>query len=153
MESRHLAACGLICLASAIAGCSRQQTDVTVPADQADAVIPICDLPHRVASLDGQQARVRGRLLAGAHEIFLTDESTCPEVTLYLKHTPNGPNVNLCSYPELVAKFGCPGGNDNGPVVTTQGRLRKGRLANFAFMDVEKMTDFRTLDEARSEGR
>lgn len=142
----------LICLASALIACSNGQSPDSAHSDSTDSVIKICDLPHRGSSSDVRKARVRGRMLVGEHEIFLTDEERCPAVTLFLEYTTNGPDIILCSNPELVAKFGCPGGNGNGPVVTTEGILRMDPAGEIGWMKVEKMTEFQTLKEARRDG-
>jgi hypothetical protein len=87
-------------------------------------------------------------MMVGAHEAFLTDER-CPDVQLDLERLRTGPDISLCDSEELVKKFGCPGGNDNGPIVTTVGILKKSHTPKYARIVVEEMTDFAIVHGAK----
>jgi hypothetical protein len=126
-----------------LAACSGRNSVLHVMSAEND-VIPVCALPSVPDSMDHQKVRVRGRMLVGAHEIFLTDQR-CSDVLLFLERAANGPDISLCSSAELVEQFGCPGGNDNGPVVTAAGVLQKSRSPQVATMQVEEMTDFQNV--------
>jgi hypothetical protein len=83
-----------------------------------------------------------------AHHTFLSDDR-CSQVMLVLERTAHGPDISLCSSPELVEKFGCPGGNHNGPAVTTEGVLKKSRSPQVATMFVEEMTDLQNVRDEK----
>jgi len=82
--------------------------------------------------------------MVGAHEVFLTDQR-CPDVQLDLEGTTGGPDISLCNSEVLAKQFGCPGGNDNGPIVTTVGILKKSHTPKYARIVVEEMTDFASV--------
>ena len=76
--------------------------------------------------------------------MFLRDEK-CPGYVLSLKRTENGPDTSLCSSEELVRVFGCPGGNDNGPIVTVSGVLEPSRDPKYGRVLVDEMADFENV--------
>jgi hypothetical protein len=76
--------------------------------------------------------------------VFLRDEK-CPGYMLSLKGTENGPDISLCTPEKLVEVFGCPGGNDNGPIVTISGILAPSRDAKYGQVLVDKMADFENV--------
>jgi hypothetical protein len=76
--------------------------------------------------------------------MFLED-ARCAGVVLLLDHTEGGPDVTLCSSEELMDEFGCPGGNDNGPIVTVAGILKTSEERRFPSIFVDGMTDFRRV--------
>ena len=126
--------------------CTKQQSISEGIEDE--TVFPICSLPKISESNEGKRISVRGRMMVGAHEIFLSDER-CSNVQLDLERSTDGPDVTLCESGELTKQFGCPGGNENGPIVTTTGVLRKSHTAEYAKMVVEEMIDFESVRDAR----
>ena len=121
--------------------CSKDISTSTIAGGVAQSV---CSLPALHGSYDGQRVTVRGRFDVHAHGVFLRDEK-CPGYMLSLKGTENGPDISLCTPEALVEVFGCPGGNDNGPIVTVSGILSPSRNAKYGQVLVDKMTDFENV--------
>ena len=96
------------------------------------------------ANHDGQRVRVRGLFTGHAHGFFLRDEQ-CPGYMLSLKHADNGPDTSLCTPEKLVEVFGCPGGNDNGPIVTVSGILAPSKNPMYGQVLVDEMADFENV--------
>jgi hypothetical protein len=117
MSRRVLTVLAIGTLAS---GCIRGSDSA---AASADATQSICALPtiHRVSG--GTRVQIRGRFDVHAHGVFLRDEQ-CPAIMLALRRTEDGPDVTLCTPERLAQVFGCPGGNDNGPIVTVVSILK-----------------------------
>ncbi len=101
----------------------------------------VCDIP---AILEGQSVRVRGLFTAYANGYVLIDEN-CPRYLLSLKRTEHGPDTTLCTPERLVEVFGCPGGNDNGPLVTVSGVIGPVRTPNLRTITVDEMSDFENV--------
>jgi hypothetical protein len=139
---------GLLALAHLTACTEQKATPQDSDTKERESVLPICSLPKISEANDGKRVSIRGRMMVGAHEIFLTDER-CPNMQLDLERATSGPDITLCESEELTKEFGCPGGNDNGPIVTTVGILSKSRTPDYAKMVVEEMIDFESAPDAR----
>lgn len=140
-----------VVVASLLAGL--QMASVSVVGDEssgaeADRVIVLCEFPKIAASNVGAKLRIRGKMTLHAHGILLSDEK-CPNVRVHLKGTPGGPDVSLCSLPELVKRFGCPAGGDAGPVVTAVGVLREITEPENGFLLVEQLADLESAIDAK----
>ena len=107
-------------------------------------VFSVCDLPTIHAAHDGETVSVRGRFDVHAHGVFLRDNK-CPGFMLSLHHLDGGPDVSLCSYDRLMNEFGCPGGNDNGPIVTMTGVVPASFRPQYGAMKVARMSDFENV--------
>jgi hypothetical protein len=108
---------------------------------EASAFNSVCNLPKIHSQFDGRRARVRGLFDVHSHGVFLKDLK-CPGYMLTLKQADNGPNVSLCEPERLAQEFGCPGGNDNGPIVTVVGILKSSKNPEYGEIMVEEMLDF-----------
>jgi len=64
---------------------------------------------------------------------------------LTLRHTDAGPDITLCTPERLSREFGCPGGNDNGPIVTVVGILNPSRSPRYGEVLVSEMRDFENV--------
>lgn len=115
---------------------------------ETDRVIVLCEFPKIAASSVGAKLRIRGKMTFHAHGILLSD-AKCPNVRVHLKGTSGGPDVSLCSSPELVQRFGCPAGGDAGPVVTAVGVLREITGPENGFLLVEQLADIEGAIDAR----
>ena len=126
-----------------LGGCSKS----THPAVGTIAVVQsVCDLPAIQAAREGQRVKVRGLFTMHAHGFFLRDEK-CPGYTLILNHAANSPDISLCTPDRLLQVFGCPGGNDNGPIVTVSGVLgpSKKTMPEVGIITVDEMADFENV--------
>jgi hypothetical protein len=123
------------------AGCTKTLDDATMSTDAPQSV---CALPtiHRVS--DGKRVQIRGRFDVHEHGVFLRDEK-CPGAMLTLRRTGDGPDVTLCSPQRLLQEFGCPGGNDNGPMVTVVGILKPSKSPRYGEILVTEMHDFENV--------
>ncbi len=61
---------------------------------------------------------------------------------LSLEGVSGGPDVTLCTPERLAQEFGCPGGNNNGPVVTVVGILKPSKKSEYGNILVSEMRDF-----------
>lgn len=125
----------VLCL---IGGCSAGVQPEASAIDAADSVCAIPGLP------EGKHVRIRGLYTVHAHGYFLRDER-CPGYMLTLTQAPKGPDISLCTPEELARVFGCPGGNDNGPVVTVSGVLGSARTPTVREVTVERFSDFENV--------
>jgi hypothetical protein len=64
---------------------------------------------------------------------------------LSLESTESGPDTSLCTPEKLVEVFGCPGGNDNGPIVTVSGLLKPSKDPKYGRVVVDEMRDFENV--------
>ena len=87
---------------------------------------------------------MRGLFTIHEHGSFLRDEK-CPGYMLSLESTESGPDTSLCTPEKLVQVFGCPGGNDNGPVVTVSGMLKPSHDPKYGRVVVDEMRDFENV--------
>jgi hypothetical protein len=104
-------------------------------------VTSICAFPEIATRSVGERIRIRGKMTLHAHGVLLTDEQ-CPEMQVHLKSTNGGPDISLCSSPELVNRFGCPAGGDSGPLATAIGTLSKVTEPKVGVLLVEELIDF-----------
>ena len=88
--------------------------------------------------------RIRGLFTVHAHGFFLRDDD-CPRYMLTLKRVAQGPDISLCTQDRLVQVFGCPGGNDNGPIVTVSGVIGHARIPTVRALMVDEMSDFENV--------
>jgi hypothetical protein len=137
----HVRAAIVVSVLGLCGGCSGDAPTATAALDDVQSV---CSLPALHADHDGQRVKVRGLFTLHAHGVFLRDER-CPGYMLALKHTENGPDTSLCTPERLVQVFGCPGGNDNGPIVTVSGILEPSKAPKYGRVAVEEMTDFENV--------
>jgi hypothetical protein len=72
-------------------------------------IASVCELAEHAADFDGRRVRVRAQWVVYAHGVTLEDHR-CPKVMLFPRMTEGGPNLSLCSYPDLEERFGCPAG-------------------------------------------
>lgn len=114
---------------------------------EVDQVVQLCEFPKIAASSIGEKIRVRGKMTLHAHGVLLSDER-CPGVMVHLKYIPGGPDISLCSLPELVQRFGCPAGGDAGPMATAVGVLRNISEPENGFLLVEQLVDFESASGA-----
>jgi hypothetical protein len=128
----------ILCL---LGGCSKSPG---VAADTIGVAHSVCDLPVLHADHAGQRVKIRGLFSVHAHGFFLRDEN-CPRYMLILKRTADGPDTSLCSPDRLVQEFGCPGGNDNGPIVTVSGILKPSKMPKVGVITVDEMADFENV--------
>jgi hypothetical protein len=135
MRSRVLVGLALLTVA---AGCTKESNVATIGSDASHSV---CALPAIHAAYDGKRAQVRGRFDAHAHGVFLKNER-CPGYVLTLERISGGPDVSLCTPKRLAQEFGCPGGNQNGPVVTVVGILKPSQTPEYGTMLVSEIYDF-----------
>jgi hypothetical protein len=133
-----------VIVASVLGLCAACSKDMSTSTNATDVAQSVCSLPALHGRYDGQRVTVRGRFDVHAHGVFLRDEK-CPGCMLSLKGTENGPDISLCTPETLVEVFGCPGGNDNGPIVTVSGILSPSRNAKYGQVLVDKMTDFENV--------
>ena len=138
MLTRAVIVLSMLALSSA---CSRS---VSTTAGTIDAPQSVCALPTLHANHDGRRVRVRGLFTIHAHGSFLRDEK-CPGYMLSLESTESGPDISLCTPEKLVQAFGCPGGNDNGPVVTVSGMLKPSNDPKYGRLVVDEMRDFENV--------
>lgn len=135
MNVRAAIVVSILCL---LGGCA---TSDHSGADEIDAVLGVCDIP---AIPEGQRVKIRGLFTGHAHGVFLRDER-CPGYMLTLTRSAHGPDTSLCTPDRLVQVFGCPGGNDNGPVVTVSGVLGPAKIPTVRNVTVDEMTDFQNV--------
>ena len=106
-----------------------------------EAVRSVCDIP---VIPEGQRVKIRGLFTPHAHGFFLREEK-CPGYMLILRRTADGPDTSLCTPDRLVQVFGCPGGNDNGPIVTVSGVLGPAKIPTVREVTVDEMSDFENV--------
>ena len=138
MRSRILT---VLALSTVAAGCARTAHNAAVSTDTPQSV---CDLPEIHRSSDGKRVQIRGRFDVHAHGVFLRDER-CPGAMLSLRRTDAGPDITLCTPDRLSKEFGCPGGNDNGPIVTAVGILNPSKSPRYGEVLVSEMRDFENV--------
>ena len=107
-------------------------------------VLSVCEFVSYGAEAIGKTVRVRGRLRSLEHGMFITD-SGCPQNPLYLVAASGGPDPTLCSSEDLSERFGCPGGNDNGPILTVVGVVQKSFTSSVGLLIVKELKDFENL--------
>ena len=135
----------LVLTVALICACSgHDQVVSATPESTTDAVQSVCALPSVHARYDGQRVNIRGLFTAHAHGFLLRDEK-CPGHWLFLRRTAGGPDTSLCTPERLVKEFGCPGGNDNGPIVTVSGILKPSTSPQMGDVLVDGMTDFQNV--------
>src|SRR5262245_50441061 len=120
VKNSHFRRAIAISLLGLCSGCHKHAPAASGAFDVSQSV---CSLPALHADYDGQRVTVRGLFALHAHGVFLRDEK-CPSYMLALKRAANGTDITLCSPESLAQVFGCPGGNDNGPLVTVSGILK-----------------------------
>ena len=144
MTARALAIIGLGMLCGA---CAERSRLVNSEADQQPLrVFSVCDLPTIHAEHKLDPVSIRGRFDLLGHRFGLRDDR-CPTYALFFNEQRGDLDVSLCSYERLVKEFGCPGGNDNGPVLTVTGVVSAPASANdeYWYMSVVRMSDFENV--------
>jgi hypothetical protein len=138
MRSRVLI---VLALSTVAAACTKTPRDVAASPDTPQSV---CDLPQLHRAFDRKRVQIRGRFDVHAHGVFLRDDR-CPGAMLSLRHTDSSPDLTLCTPERLSQEFGCPGGNDNGPIVTVVGILKPSKSPRYGEILVSEMHDFENV--------
>jgi hypothetical protein len=133
---------GMLC-----GGCAEKSRLVDSEANhQPSRVYSVCDLPTIHAERKVDAVSIRGRLDLLGHRFGLRDDK-CPAYALFFNDQRGDLDVSLCSYERLVKEFGCPGGNDNGPILTVTGVVSAPASANdeYSYISVVRMSDFENV--------
>ena len=109
-------------------------------------VFSVCDLPTIHAEHKLDPVSIRGRFDLLGHRFGLRDDK-CPAYALFFNDQRGDLDVSLCSYERLVKEFGCPGGNENGPILTVTGVVSAPASAKeeYSYMSVIRMSDFENV--------